>query len=191
MKLEKRKLSELKAWENNPRTITEEAYARLKWQITHLEPYKPLLINQDNIVLGGNMRLKAFQELGIKEVDVSVVKTENESKMWEYALSDNDHVGSTDADVLANTMPQLNIDWSKYAVDINNSIVIDALAHLKDITEATPTEGEFEDYLKDNKDKTLVKFLTSSKNADIILNKIKDNRLDEENEGDTLVRLLE
>lgn len=115
---EYRKLSELRPWDKNPRTITKEAYERLKWQIDKLGMYKPSIVNQDNIVLGGNMRLKAYAEKGIDPIWVSPVVTKNESEMWEYALSDNDHVGVTDMDMVINEMPQLDIDWSKYSVDI-------------------------------------------------------------------------
>lgn len=120
--IETRQLSQLIGWDKNPRTLTKEAFERLKWQITHLnngQPYKPLLINQDNIVLGGNMRIKAYKELGIDPVEVSVVQTNNESEMWEFALSDNDHVGTTDAEKIMAEAANLNIDWSQYAVDIN------------------------------------------------------------------------
>jgi DNA modification methylase len=115
---EYRKLSELHSWDKNPRAITKEAYERLKWQIQKLGMYKPSIINQDNIVLGGNMRLKAYAELGIDNIWVSPVITKNESEMWEYALSDNDHVGVTDMELIVNNMPQLDIDWTKYSVDI-------------------------------------------------------------------------
>ena len=117
MRKEYRKLSELKAWDKNPRTISKEAYERLKWQIEKLGEYKPLLVNQDNIVLGGNMRLKAYTEMGKDKLWVSPVVTKNEAEMWEYALSDNDHVGVTDIELVINAMPQLDIDWSKYSVD--------------------------------------------------------------------------
>lgn len=118
MKIEKRLISELKEWDKNPRTISKDAFDRLKYQVEKLKDYKPLLITPDNVVIGGNMRLKAYRELGIKETMVSVVDPKNENEKWEYALSDNDHVGATDSDMLANEMPNLDIEWSKYAVDI-------------------------------------------------------------------------
>mgnify|MGYP001605570934 CR=1 FL=1 len=90
MNKEYRKLSELKVWDKNPRTISKEAFERLKWQLEKLGEYKPLLVNQDNIVLGGNMRLKAYTEMGKDKLWVSPVVTKNEAEMWEYALSDND-----------------------------------------------------------------------------------------------------
>ena len=81
-----RKLSELRGWELNPRTVDKESFERLKEQIKRLGVYKPLLINQQNIVLGGNMRLKVFQELKLEEIICSRVLTDNEAQMMEYAL---------------------------------------------------------------------------------------------------------
>lgn len=53
---------------------------RLKKQIQKLGQYKPLLITKDGTVLGGNMRLKAYQELGIENVWVNVVDAPTEEK---------------------------------------------------------------------------------------------------------------
>lgn len=126
-KKEYRKLADLIPWKENPRIITPEAYERLKYQIKDLnggKPYKPLLINQDNIALGGNQRLDVFKELGIDPVWVNVVQTKDESEMWKYALSDNDHSGTTDMAKVMAAMPRLNIDWKNFAIDMNNSVLL-------------------------------------------------------------------
>lgn len=96
-----RKTSELKGWEQNPRTVDKKSFERLKLQVERLGVYKPLLINQQNLVLGGNMRLRVFQELKIDEVICSRVLTDNDAQMMEYALSDNDQIGVTDEAVVA------------------------------------------------------------------------------------------
>jgi DNA modification methylase len=98
----KRNISELTNWDKNPRTVTKDSYARLIEQIKRLGIiYKPLLINQQDIVLGGNMRLRAFKELGIEEVWCTRVLTDNEAQMMELALSDNDQIGVTDEEAVA------------------------------------------------------------------------------------------
>lgn len=96
-----RDISELSSWEDNPRTVEKKDFARLKDQIERLGFYKPLLINQNNIILGGNMRYQAFKELGIKEILCARVLTDNNAQMMEYALSDNDQIGITDAQAVA------------------------------------------------------------------------------------------
>lgn len=99
-KYEVRKLSELKRWDENPKTHSEEGLARLKVQILELGVYKPLLINQNGIILGGNGRSIVLEELGIDEVMCSVVKTKSEAEMLKYALSDNDETGEYNRDDL-------------------------------------------------------------------------------------------
>jgi DNA modification methylase len=117
MKIETRKISELKGWDRNPRTISEKAYAELIHQIKELKPYKPLLINEEGIVLGGNMRLKAFKELGIDEIECSVVHAPDEPTMVKYALSDNDQKGKTELDQLIDIIGSYpDIDFGDYSV---------------------------------------------------------------------------
>lgn len=100
--IEQRNIADLINWEHNPRTVKKADMTRLKEQIKLLGMYKPLLINQENIVLGGNMRLQALRELGVETTLCSVVKTDNAAQMMDYALSDNDQIGVTDEQVLAN-----------------------------------------------------------------------------------------
>lgn len=115
-KFEMRQVADLKNWEQNPRTILKKEFERLKAQIQQLGVYKTLLVNQDNIVLGGNMRLRAFQELGLKEVMCGVVQTENEAQMLEYALSDNDQAGVTDEQAVAQLAMLHPINSELYAI---------------------------------------------------------------------------
>jgi len=118
-KYELRNISELKNWDNNPRSILEEDFNRLKGQIEELGVYKTLLVNQDNIVLGGNMRLRAFQKLGIKEIMCGIVETKDEGEMLKYALSDNDQMGITDDLKLAEVFALHPIDTKLFKVQSN------------------------------------------------------------------------
>lgn len=120
-KFELRKLGDLKNWENNPRSILEEDYSRLKEQIKKLGVYKTLLVNQDNIVLGGNMRLRAFTDLFGKEHEVmcGIVETSNDGDMLEYALSDNDQAGTTDDLKLAEVFTLHPIEMNLYKIQSN------------------------------------------------------------------------
>ncbi len=122
-------INKLKEWKDNPRSIKTKDFERLKKQILKLGQYKPLLITPEGIVIGGNMRLKAYRELGIKELWVSVVKPKDKNEMMEYALSDNDRVGFYDADLLANMIPEFDIDWGNFAVDLKPPITLDGLVN--------------------------------------------------------------
>jgi len=122
-----RKVSKLKLWDKNPRNIKTKDFDRLKRQIQKLGQYKPLLITKDNEVIGGNMRLRAYRELGIDEVWVSIVDPKDDNEKLEYALSDNDRAGFYDSNMLVNLMPDYEIEWGDYAVDLKEPITLDDL----------------------------------------------------------------
>ena len=104
MNIVKVPIAKVVPWEKNPRTATEEDIDRLKAQIEKLGIYKPLLVFKDGgkyVVLGGNMRLRAYRELGIREVEVSIVKVKTEADVVAITLSDNDRAGYYDEEALA------------------------------------------------------------------------------------------
>lgn len=118
-----RKIAELTNWDKNPRAVKKNDFERLKKQIQRLGQYKPLLINQSGVVLGGNMRLRAYRELGIDDVWVSVVDAGTEQKMVEYALSDNDRIGYYQEESLAELIAaNPGIDLEDFRVDLGKSL---------------------------------------------------------------------
>ena len=128
IKNEHRDIKTLHNWVNNPRTVTKEGIERLKKQITTLGIYKPLIITDDGTVLGGNMRLKALEQLNIKDVWVVVVDAPTEEKKIEYALSDNDRVGKYEGDLLANMIGNFpKVDWKSFSVDLDNPLIVQDL----------------------------------------------------------------
>ncbi len=123
--LEKSKIvdiNQIKNWEQNPRAIKKEDFERLKNQIKEHGMYKPLLCVQDNgsyVVLGGNMRLRAINELEHKQAWITLIKTANEKEKIKIALSDNDSVGYYDEQELAEQLhPHKNEIWKDYKVNL-------------------------------------------------------------------------
>ena len=102
------KLSEIKANPNNPRVIKDDKFAKLVKSIKEfpkMMELRPMVINTDNIVLGGNMRLKALKELGYKEISDTWVKraedlTDEEQRR--FIIADNVGFGEHDWEMLAN-----------------------------------------------------------------------------------------
>ncbi len=102
------KLSDIKPNPNNPRIIKDEKFIKLKKSIEDfpkMMKLRPMVINEDNIVLGGNMRLKALKELGYKEIPDEWVKradelTEDEQRR--FIIADNVGYGEHDWEMLAN-----------------------------------------------------------------------------------------
>lgn len=143
-KFETRRLADLKNWENNPRSILKDDFDRLKGQIQELGVYKTLLINQDNIVLGGNMRLRAFTEIFGKDHEVmcGIVQTEDEGDMLRYALSDNDQAGTTDDLKLAEVYHLHPIEMELYKVQSN---ILRPLKHIINPPDPVTEGGEGQD----------------------------------------------
>lgn len=151
-------LATLHEWVKNPRSITKSGFGRLEYQILRLGQYKPFLVTDDGTVLGGNMRIKVHtilaglpvdklrrkmedirkREVTLKEAQgfltelqnpwVSVVAPKDDNARWEYALSDNDRAGFYDQDLLANELPNIQLDDpAQFTVDFNEPMGLDRL----------------------------------------------------------------
>jgi len=112
------KLSEIKSNPNNPRVIKDHKFEKLKKSISEfpkMMELRPMVINEDNIVLGGNMRLKALKDLGYKEVPEEWVKrasdlTEEETRR--FIIADNVGFREHDWEMLANEWDTEELeDW--------------------------------------------------------------------------------
>lgn len=121
LRKEETPLSKLQGWSDNPRGILAKDYERLKKQITDLGIYQPLVVNEDYIVLSGNMRLKAFQELHIDPAWVVVVEARDKDTMIKYALSANDAVGYYEDQPLAELLQDVKIDLEDYKVNFGKT----------------------------------------------------------------------
>ena len=152
MEIKKVAISKVRLWEDNPRNIKTKDFERLKRQIKELGIYKPMIACQENggyTILGGNMRLRALQELGIAEVDISIVSPKTEADKIKYALSDNDRAGEYDEQVLAELVyPHIEeIELEDFKLDMGEPI------SLKNVIEEygpdfIPKEKEYDENLE-------------------------------------------
>jgi len=100
---EKRKLSELKPFEGNPRKAGEKEYQNLNESLERFNLADPLVINTDGTVIGGNFRLKILNDKKVEEVDVRVPnRTLTRKEAEELNLRLNRNQGLWDYDILAN-----------------------------------------------------------------------------------------
>ena len=102
--LQTAKISALKSNPNNPRVIKNDKFAKLVKSIQEFPEMldaRPIVCTPDGVVLGGNMRLKASIEAGVKTAPVHVVDWP-ESKQAEFVIKDNASFGEWDWDALAN-----------------------------------------------------------------------------------------
>jgi len=105
-------LSELQENPNNPRIIKDDKFQKLVTSIKEFPEMleaRPIVVNPENIVLGGNMRLKAAKAAGLTEAPVYVATWE-ESKAKEFIVKDNVGFGEWDWDILANEWDATEIE---------------------------------------------------------------------------------
>ena len=112
---EKGKRSEVKNNPNNPRLIKDDKFKKLVASINSFPEMlekRPIVVDEDYMVLGGNMRSRASQEAGLKEVWIDVAEGWTEEQKAEFIIKDNVGFGEWDWDVLANEWDneQLN-EW--------------------------------------------------------------------------------
>ena len=115
MQVSKVKISEVKTNPKNPRLIKDDKFKKLVKSIQEFPQMlelRPIVVDENNIVLGGNMRLKACKEAGLNEV--YIVKAENLTELQkdEFIVKDNVGFGEWDWDELANTFEAEQLeDW--------------------------------------------------------------------------------
>ncbi len=96
-------IGEIKPNPNNPRKIGKKEVERLKKSIVEFPDMlkvRPLVVDENMMVMGGNQRLMACIELGMEEVPVMVVENWDEEKKKEFVVKDNLSSGEWDFEVL-------------------------------------------------------------------------------------------
>ena len=97
-------LSEIKPNPNNPRLIKDDKFKKLCQSIKdfpEMLELRPIVVNKDHIILGGNMRYKAAKEIGLKEIPVTIADLTPEQER-EFLIKDNVSGGEWDWELLAN-----------------------------------------------------------------------------------------
>lgn len=123
------KLSKIKNNPNNPRLIKDEKFKKLCESIKALPKMmelRPIVVDDNFIVQGGNMRLKALNELGYKEIPETWVKQAkdfSEDELKEFIIKDNVGFGEWDWDDLANNWDTEKLE--EWGLDIPNFQHID------------------------------------------------------------------
>ncbi len=112
------KLSEIKPNPNNPRVLRDDRFAKLKQSIEEFPKMlalRPMVVDNDGVILGGNMRYRVLQDLGYKEIPDEWVKradelTEDEKRR--FIIADNVGFGDWDWDELGNNWDQEElVEW--------------------------------------------------------------------------------
>ena len=99
------KISAIKPNKDNPRLIKDDKFKKLVKSIKEFPEMlklRPIVVDEDMMVLGGNMRLRASMDAGLKEVWVEVAKELSEEQKKEFIVKDNVNFGEWDWDMVAN-----------------------------------------------------------------------------------------
>jgi ParB-like chromosome segregation protein Spo0J len=115
MKIQLVKITEVKPNPNNPRTIDKIKFELLVKSIKDFPDMlnlRPLVVDSDMVVLGGNMRLKACLKIGLKEVPIVIADNLTEQQKREFIVKDNVGFGEWNYEELANDWDiELLSDW--------------------------------------------------------------------------------
>ena len=110
MKTEKVKIEKVRLSANNPRVIKNDKFKKLVKSIKDFPDMlklRPIVVDETMTVLGGNMRLRACLEAGLKEVYIIKASEFTDEQKKEFVIKDNSSFGEWDWDLLAN---EWNID---------------------------------------------------------------------------------
>ena len=123
MKIEIKKLSELKPAPYNPRTSTAKQESHLKNSLTKFDVVEPIIFNkQTGYIVGGHFRVRELQKLGYKEIECVIVDLNIEDEK-ELNIRLNANTGSFDFDVLANSWDEnLLLEWGLYIPNFDSEV---------------------------------------------------------------------
>jgi len=126
-------ISKVKGNTNNPRIIKDDKFIKLVKSIKEFPEMlelRPIVVDENYIVLGGNMRLKACIEAGLKEVNILIADKLTEDQKQEFIVKDNVGFGEWDWDMIANEwdselLNEWGLDVWTQNMEINNMSELD------------------------------------------------------------------
>jgi ParB-like chromosome segregation protein Spo0J len=138
MKTKTVKISDIKTNPNNPRLIKDDKFKKLVKSIQdfpQMLEIRPIVVNQDMIVLGGNMRLKACKEAGLKEIPIIYADDLTEDQQRQFIIKDNVGFGEWDWEMIANEWNAEQLD--EWGLDVPDFAI----------------EPDYDDLIGESKDK--------------------------------------
>lgn len=140
-------LTDLTPTSNNPRQINQKDFEKLKKSLKEFPEMKEIrevVIDENNRILGGHMRVRALKELGEKTIFVKQVFGLTEEQKDEFVIKDNIANGEWDMDELANSWSELPLDDWGIGVEWDTSeqdVVEDEAPEVDDNEPADSVEG--------------------------------------------------
>jgi len=166
-------INTVKANPNNPRIIKDDKFAKLVKSINEFPQMlnlRPIVVNDDMVVLGGNMRLKACKEAGLKEIPIIKASELTEQQQKEFIVKDNVGYGEWDWSDLANNWDADQLqDWG---LDIPgfDAEVLEAEEDEFKIPNEIQTEFVYGDIIEIGEHRLLCGDSTNPEHIDILMN---------------------
>ena len=143
------KINSIKTNPKNPRLIKDDKFKKLVKSIQEFPQMlelRPIVVDENNIILGGNMRYKACVEAGLKEIYILKAEDLTEEQKDEFIVKDNVGFGEWDWDILANEWDTEKLqDWG-----LSLPIDLDEIKETKDIPDIGEIEFSEELFLEHN-----------------------------------------
>jgi len=139
------KIYKIKGNPKNPRIIKNDKFKKLVKSIQEFPEMlekRPIVVDEDMMVLGGNMRLKASKEAGLKEVWIDIAKGWSQEQKDEFIVKDNVGFGDWEYDMLANEWDSVQL--SEWGLDVWQN-------------EDDLEEPDFNELTEDNKKESVIK----------------------------------
>jgi len=125
---------------SNPRIIKDDKFRKLVQSLREFPEMlekRPIVVDENMVILGGNMRFMASKEIGLKEIDVIVADNWTDKQKKEFIIKDNINFGVWDWDILAN-------EWSNEEL---NEWGLDVMAFNEDFGEESLTDDNIPEEL--------------------------------------------
>ena len=114
-KTQKVPISKVKLNKENPRYIKDHKFEKLKQSLKdfpEMLELRPIVVDSDLMILGGNMRYQAAKDIGMSEVFITVADGLTDEQKREFIIKDNASFGDWDWDLLANNWSDIELgDW--------------------------------------------------------------------------------
>jgi len=167
MKIETVKISAVKSNPNNPRIIKDDKFKKLVTSIKEFPQMldiRPIVVNDEMIVLGGNMRLKACIEAGLKEVSIIKASELTPEQQNEFIIKDNVGFGEWNWDDLANDWDEEQLEsWGLNLPVLNSNVNLDDFFEDSKVDESLPTNKIILEYTIEECDKVKSELLKHGK----------------------------
>ena len=126
-------IKSVKSNPNNPRIIKDDKFKKLVQSIKDFPQMlhiRPIVVNKDRVVLGGNMRLKACIEAKLKEVPIIVAESLTEAQEREFIIKDNVSGGEWDWELLSSEWDTEQLE--EWGLDLPDSMQVELEAEEDD-----------------------------------------------------------